>query len=147
MWRFISKIGRCTDMARSKLLLAIAPLGVAFAGHAWGADPALRAPNLSAPAPVPYSWTGFYVGANLGYGVGQGPGAMTHGGVGGPGIHMFNAQPAGVLVGGQAGYNYQIGSIVLGVETDIQGSAASDDATCLLSCLPGTSAVLGRVEM
>jgi outer membrane immunogenic protein len=128
-------------MARNnvKLLLALAPLGVAFAGHAWGADVALRAPNL---APLPYSWTGFYVGANLGYGVGQGPGAMTHGGVGGPGIYMFNAQPAGVLVGGQAGYNYQIGSIVLGVETDIQGSAASDDATCLLSCLPGTSAVL-----
>ncbi len=126
-------------MARNdvKLLLAVAPLGVAFAGHAWGADVAMRPPNL---APVPYSWTGFYVGANLGYGVGQGSGAMTHGGVGGPGIHMFNAQPAGVLVGGQAGYNYQIGSIVLGVETDIQGSAASDDATCLLSCLPGTSA-------
>ena len=47
-----------------------------------------------------------------------------------------------MIGGGQAGYNYQIGNIVLGLETDIQGSGADDKAACFLSCLPGSIATL-----
>ena len=47
-----------------------------------------------------------------------------------------------MIGGGQAGYNYQIGNIVLGLETDIQGSGADDKTACFLSCLPGSIATL-----
>jgi outer membrane immunogenic protein len=47
-----------------------------------------------------------------------------------------------VLGGGQAGYNYQLGNVVLGLETDIQGSGADDNTACFLTCLPGSIAIL-----
>jgi outer membrane immunogenic protein len=46
--------------------------------------------------------------------------------------------PAGAVGGGQLGYNYQINSIVLGLETDLQGSGIADTRTCLLTCSAGT---------
>ncbi len=54
-----------------------------------------------------------------------------------PGDTIFNAMPGGGFGGGQIGYNYQISSIVLGLETDIQGSGISDTRTCLLTCSAG----------
>src|ERR1700691_4384963 len=92
------------DMARKnlKILLALAPLGLN--GAASAAD--LGSPFIKAPAAIPYySWAGYYIGANLGYGVGQGDGSISYGGAGGvtPGLFSFNSQPAGVIAGGQAG--------------------------------------------
>ena len=122
----------------SKIFAVIAPLGLALAGPALGAD------VFAAPPPGTYSWTGFYAGANLGWAVGQGVGTMPYTGIPGlgSGNYAFNDQPAGVLGGGQAGYNYQLGNVVLGLETDIQGSGADDNTACFLSCLPGSIAVL-----
>jgi opacity protein-like surface antigen len=45
-------------------LFALTTLVLAVSGSAFAADIAVKAPPL-APAPV-YSWTGFYVGGNLG---------------------------------------------------------------------------------
>jgi outer membrane immunogenic protein len=59
-----------------------------------------------------YSWAGPYVGANLGYAWGDVTNSIT--------------SPSGVLGGIQAGYNWQFGQWVVGVEGDIQGSGASD---------------------
>jgi outer membrane immunogenic protein len=134
-------------MARKnlKILLALAPLGLGLNGAASAAD--LGAPFMKAPAAMPYySWTGYYIGANVGYGVGQGDGTISYGGAGGvtPGLFSFNSQPAGVIAGGQAGYNWQFGSIVLGVETDIQGSAMRDNGSCFANCMPGSAASLDQ---
>jgi outer membrane immunogenic protein len=131
-------------MARNNLkaLLALAPLWLALngGGPAFAADLSTNAPFLKAPAGLPYSWTGFYIGANLGGGVGQGSGSISYG----PALFGFNSQPVGVIGGGEAGYNVQFGNIVLGVETDIQGSAMRDNQNCVATCQPGMSALLNQ---
>jgi len=127
------------------LLLAAAPLALAFGVPALGADKAVKAPPYKAPPIAPYTWTGWYIGANAGYGVGQGQGNFAFGpGTPGPGIETFNAMPGGGFGGIQLGYNYQINSIVLGGETDIQGAGISDTRTCLLHCIAGTSALIDQ---
>ena len=109
---------------------------VALAGLTVGAS-AADLPSRRAPAPyvaVPvFTWTGFYVGVNAGYGfsgdeatrslfvaniVGLNAplGAPISGGVFG----NNNRNRDGFVGGGQVGYNYQVGSIVFGVEGDIQ---------------------------
>jgi outer membrane immunogenic protein len=74
-------------------------------------------PYTKAPAaPQAFSWTGVYVGGNVGYGWGTTSvdGLST------------NLKPSGVNGGGQVGYNYQINSFVLGVEGDFQGADHHD---------------------
>jgi outer membrane immunogenic protein len=132
-------------MTRSncRMLLTGTPLalGVLVIGMpALGADMAVKAPPLKAPIVPPYSWTGWYIGANAGYGVGQGAGSFAFG----PAFETFNAMPAGAFGGGQLGFNYQIMSFVLGAETDIQGAGISDARTCLLNCIAGSSAVIDQ---
>ena len=67
-----------------------------------------QAPGVaSAYTPVPaFSWTGFYVGANTGYGTGS----FTK-----DGKAAFGSPSSGLL-GLTAGYNYQIGQFVVGIE-------------------------------
>ncbi|MFL4996574.1 MAG: porin family protein, partial [Microvirga sp.] len=96
------------------LLASVALLG--FAGAASAADlPVRAAPPAPIIAAVPvFTWTGFYVGVNAGYGWNAND-SITVGGV------RFDLDDEGGFVGGaQAGYNYQIGSFVVGLEGDIQ---------------------------
>ena len=82
-----------------------------------------------APAPPPgcdYSWTGFYIGLNVGYGWGNAdtrfdplPDPVTFFDLE-PQTH--DAEPDGVIGGGQIGYNYQWNWLVVGAEADFQGS-------------------------
>jgi len=115
----------------------------ALAGAAYAADirrpppPVAKAPAFMAP---PFSWTGFYVGANLGYGWGDGSGTMTAGGATG----RISGSGGGVLGGGQIGYNWQTGVFVFGVETDFQATGADGDFRGTLA--PGAVAVVGTTE-
>ncbi len=59
-----------------------------------------------------YSWAGPYLGANLGYEWGS--------------VSNNPAKPAGFVGGVQAGYNFQNGPWVFGVEGDIQAAGADD---------------------
>jgi outer membrane immunogenic protein len=137
-------------MARKnfRLLTTVAPLaialgGFALGGPALGADLYTKAPYVKAPVATPYSWTGWYIGANAGYGVGQGQAAYAYNIPGlGAGTEPFNGMPAGGFAGGQLGYNYQINNIVLGIETDMQGSGISDTRTCMLLCAGGNAAMI-----
>jgi outer membrane immunogenic protein len=142
------RIGRSIEMTRTNwsLLLTGIPLAVALGAPALGADMAVKAPIPKAPIAAPYAWTGWYIGANAGYGLGQGQGTFAFGpGIaGGAGIETFNAMPGGGFGGGQLGYNYQINSFVLGAETDIQGAGISDARTCLLHCIGGTFALIDQ---
>jgi outer membrane immunogenic protein len=76
-------------------------------------------PVAKAPAyiPPPFTWTGFYVGANVGYGWSDGRGTLFPGGI------PVHGDGDGFFGGGQVGYNWQVGSFVFGIETDFQGSA------------------------
>ena len=76
------------------------------------AAPPPRAAAVYTPPPPPlFTWTGFYVGINGGYGWGN-----WSDGVG----DAFS--PSGGLIGGTVGFNYQIQQFVLGVEGDADWS-------------------------
>jgi outer membrane immunogenic protein len=116
--------------------LAFAIAAIALVGTpAFAADMAVKAPPPP-PAPV-YSWTGWYVGGNVGYSWGNANTDLTGNGnvtnsTSPSGILFtrdFNfggsnsTQLNGVIGGGQIGYNYQFSpNGVLGLEADVQGS-------------------------
>ncbi|SRR5579871_4492680 len=94
--------------------LAVAGIaGTTVIGTASAADLARKAPppvvtKAPPPAYVPFTWTGFYVGINGGYGFGR---------------SKWDGLPAtfdvkGGLAGGQLGYNWQFGQFVWGLEGD-----------------------------
>jgi len=70
------------------------------------------APAVVVPAPA-YNWTGFYIGANGGYG--WSGASVTVGGV-----TVDGGDLKGPFAGGQIGYNFQSGMFVFGVEADGQ---------------------------
>lgn len=83
------------------------------------------------------SWTGLYVGVNAGYTIAGGDSAgFTGTDTGGDGIgtalalgripRQIGLQPGGFIGGAQAGYNWQSGAMVYGLEADIQGVAGRD---------------------
>jgi outer membrane immunogenic protein len=100
-----------------KILLASVAL-LAFPAIASAADlPSRRAPAPVVAAVPVFTWTGFYVGVNAGYGWNNNDNiTLSDGTV----IDTVNGDEGGFVGGAQIGYNYQIGSFVLGVEGDIQ---------------------------
>jgi outer membrane immunogenic protein len=101
--------------------------------------PARVAPAAPVFQAVPvFTWTGFYVGVNAGWAWGNNndsngvfvpagtfPDApLASGTLFVPGNDNGNE---GFTGGGQIGYNYQIGSFVIGVEADIQGIATDNN--------------------
>ena len=67
----------------------------------------VKAPRPVVVAPV-YSWTGFYIGGDIGYGSGRSDGVLNDGTFN-VGAVPYSADPRGMIGGGFAGYNYQIG--------------------------------------
>jgi opacity protein-like surface antigen len=94
----------------------------------WSVNGGLRyqfvpAPVVGAPAKAPffykasptdagYNWNGFYIGAYLGAGWGHANWTFRDDGA------TIDSRFAGVLGGGEIGYNYQIGKWVFGLEAD-----------------------------
>ena len=106
-----------------KRILSAVILTTALTAPGWAADLGART-YANAPAPVS-NWNGLYVGGNLGYGWGDGntdfsflptPRQL------GLNNTALGVRSAGVTGGAQFGYNWQIGSLVTGLEADIQGS-------------------------
>jgi outer membrane immunogenic protein len=111
---------------------AVAALTVATAVAAQAADLPTK---KEAPPPIfvppPFTWTGFYVGLNAGGIWSSGSRSAT---LYAPATETFltgalpgglGSQGGGFIGGGQAGYNWQTGAFVLGVETDFQGTTLS----------------------
>jgi outer membrane immunogenic protein len=67
---------------------------------------------------VPYSWTGFYGGLQLG-------GAWDN-----STWRLFSQTGSGFLYGGQLGFNYQFDQFVLSAEGDFSGSTLKADSVC-----------------
>lgn len=93
-----------------KRLLGALLAGTAMLSPALAADMAVKAPVVS-PA---YNWTGFYLGLSGGYAwqdlvIVIDPAT---------GVDSTVRAASGGLIGGQIGYNWQIGSVVLGLEGD-----------------------------
>jgi outer membrane immunogenic protein len=98
--------------------VAFIALGTAAAG---AADLAVKAPP---PAPLPvFSWTGFYIGANIGGAWSNNRWTDTLF------LTNFNNNNNGVFIGGgQIGGNYQIGSFVIGGEWDFDWAGNNNGA-------------------
>ena len=97
-----------------KVLLSTVAL-IAFAAPAAAADLAARPYVKAPPAPVAvvYDWTGFYIGANGGWGSSRKCWDFIDPVFGGPeGCH----DATGGTAGGQIGYRWQAGTWVFGVE-------------------------------
>ncbi len=93
-------------------VLGIAIITAASAGGAFAAD--YRAPL--APAAQYYHWAGFYLGGNFGYGL-----STASAGISLFGVSLDTAQNLDGYSGGvQAGFNFQSGAIVYGLESDFQ---------------------------
>lgn len=99
---------------KALLLTAATFLGLTAAASA--ADLSARTVDFPVSVPV-FTWNGFYVGVNAGYGWADSFDVTLPNGA----VVRANSEDDGGFIGGaQIGYNYQIGSIVVGIEGDIQ---------------------------
>jgi outer membrane immunogenic protein len=116
------------DIMSKTIFAAVAAASILGAAPAPAADlppvPArYPAPIVQAPA---FNWTGFYIGGNAGYGFAQ---WTTDVSLNGASQRIDAENLKGAIAGGQAGYNWQTGPLVLGVEADLQWSGQKSTAT------------------
>src|SRR3954453_2724165 len=98
-----------------KFLMAAVGLGAAgFGAPASAADMAVKAAPPPMVAPMIYSWTGFYIGANGGWGEGHNCGDFFN--AAGVGFAQGCRDRSGGLIGGQLGYRWQANQFVFGLE-------------------------------
>jgi outer membrane immunogenic protein len=110
-----------------KLLLASAAVLALFGGTATAADLSVRAPVYRAPPPVyVFSWTGCYVGGNVGgVWIKKDETLTTPFGTAVAGT-AFGSHDADSFLGGvQGGCNYQVGGWVFGIQGDYDWTDAS----------------------
>ncbi|SDR26878.1 outer membrane immunogenic protein [Rhizobiales bacterium GAS191] len=134
-----------------KFLMATTALAMFGVGAASAADlPSRKGPPI-APVYVPpaFTWTGFYVGVNAGYGWANNSknnvlpaGAIPIGGF----FPTSSSNNGGFVGGGQAGYNYQLTpgqGFVLGAEADIDyvgiSKKRNNSVPFTLATTPGTT--------
>jgi outer membrane immunogenic protein len=110
-------------MKKTVLTSAIA-VSLTLPGIAGAAD--LGQPIYKAPVVVaPFSWTGFYIGGQAGYGWGSSDETFFNGpnAPGFAGTQKYDIK--GGVAGGVVGYNYQVNSFVFGVEGEFNWASIS----------------------
>jgi outer membrane immunogenic protein len=116
-------------MMRKQLRAGLALLVLGVAG-ARAADLPIGVPVYSSPVLLPFTWGGPYFGLNLGGHAGNDKvttATDTAGGFGPAGAAAIDQasqgsfNPSGVAFGAQAGYNWQFGNAVVGIEADANG--------------------------
>jgi outer membrane immunogenic protein len=130
-------------MIKRTVILAAAAAAAAMATGARAADLPMRVKAQPYEAPSLFTWTGFYGGVNVGYKFDgdddvntQGQAAPNIANIAGgarPGFVPLNRD--GFVGGVQAGYNYQVGQFVAGVEADIDYLDSHDSNTVVTSQL------------
>jgi outer membrane immunogenic protein len=114
---------------QKKLFAAVLASGLGLAGSASAADVYSGGGMKDVPYVPVFTWTGFYIGANVGgaitqdalynaYGTGFANGGTFA-------IPLGNGTTTGVVGGGQLGYNYQVGRFVFGIEGEIQANGTN----------------------
>jgi outer membrane immunogenic protein len=100
------------------ILLATAGLLALSSGLALAADLPVKAPPMVAPPPQ-FSWTGFYLGGNLGFKNGK-----FHETLSSPtaSLDFSSSGTSGIVGGGQIGYLWQTNQFVFGFEGDFDGT-------------------------
>jgi len=105
-------------------------------GHAADLPPTPYPPPAFSNAPPVFNWTGFYVGYNIGGGWNTQNVSSNFG-------STWNMTRIAFIGGGQAGYNYQIGRFVIGVEGDIEWISGGMSTPFLPTALGPLQAVGG----
>ncbi len=114
-------------MRRQILLASVGAL--AIAGSAFAADLPYRGPPpVYVPPPPIFTWTGIYIGGQIGYAWARDDANFTT--LNPPGA-FFNAstRPQGVIGGAHVGYNLQFGPWVIGLEGSVDGTSLNDTVT------------------
>ncbi|MGA9601553.1 MAG: outer membrane beta-barrel protein [Methylocystis sp.] len=133
-----------------KILLSATALSLALTASAFAADLPSRKAPVYIPPPPPLTWNGFYAGLNIGGGWNAnndnnevsaywdprlpfGSSFFVPGQGFTPNLFFLpngnqTGTAGGIVGGGQVGYNFQFNpSIVIGVETDFQGSSIGNN--------------------
>jgi outer membrane immunogenic protein len=118
-------------MKRFTLLACAGLVAAAVATPSLAAD--LPRPAYKAPISyvAPFSWSGFYVGINGGYGWGDADVSNSFG-------SFTTGTQNGWLIGGTLGYNLQTGNWVWGLEGDIDYALIKGNTSNTLACSAGT---------
>ena len=142
---------------KTKLVVLLSgALSLGAVATASAADMAVKARPMAAPIAV-YNWTGFYIGANAGYGWGNEDVSLAP--TNNPASIAFFAgtfptfipnavspKPQGWLAGGQVGYNWQAGRFVFGLEADLQAADISGTVNTSVPPLPIITQTRQRLE-
>src|SRR5262245_7917124 len=120
-------------ICKSSFLTLLLIASCAVGAHAARAGDQVQYKSVQTPPPPAFSWTGFYIGLHVGYGWGDGdttfqplPSAVSFANLA---PTTLTPKPSGVLGGAQLGYNYQMGPVVFGFETDFSGTGMSERVT------------------
>jgi outer membrane immunogenic protein len=132
------------------LLSSTALATLLVGGPALAADVKMKTPVFTKAPVVPvFSWTGFYIGANAGGHWGHDTVTTTSStldGLTAAGAAAIDAaspttlNPAGVIAGGQIGFNLQVNHAVLGIEADADWEGGSASRTLMLAAPPAVIA-------
>ena len=115
-----------------KVLFAVAALATVSTIPAIAADMRARpAPAYkAAPAMVAaHNWTGFYIGGQVGYQSSDDDHSNTSSSADGTTTGPFLFDSDGAVYGGHAGFNWQVGQWVWGIEGDYEGSGVDGGYT------------------
>jgi outer membrane immunogenic protein len=131
---------------RASFLALIIIVSGASLGEALAAD---MTPAPAPPPPLPvYNWSGFYLGTNAGYIAGSGTRnwSINGGFLDGVGTSI-SGDVRGAIAGGQIGFNWQIGTFVVGAEADAQWTNAKSDVlvSCGIACVGTESTAMPAV--
>jgi outer membrane immunogenic protein len=117
-----------------KKFVISAAMALSLGTPVFAADMAVKAPPPPPPVPV-FSWTGFYIGANIGGAWSNNRWTDTLF------LTPFNNNNNGVFIGGgQIGGNYQIGQFVIGGEWDFDWAANNNNNTGII--IPGVGNIV-----
>jgi outer membrane immunogenic protein len=134
-------------------LASVLSIGFSGLGGALAADMPVKArPIVVDPS---YNWSGWYVGANVGYTWDDSTGRLDSFTTAPPGSDFtpavtaggtpafLNAKHEGAFGGGQAGYNWQMNKWLVGLEADIQGADIGKTSTIVF---PGGGGIVPSVS-
>src|SRR5215471_2721318 len=129
----------CNKSFATATRVALAAISLAtLPGSAIAADLGARAPGPYQPPPAPppvFSWTGCYVGANIGGGWASNSSNDVAGAVTGvAGADLGSHTAGGFIGGGQIGCDYQAGVWVLGLQGMFDGSGMEGATPIPLAC-------------
>ena len=130
-----------------KILMSTVVLFGAMGAASASDLPSSKGPPAYIPPPLPvFTWTGVYIGGQIGYGWGYSGSNVSALG------DLATYNPSGVIGGAHVGYNYQMGQFVAGLEGDVNGSSYNGSGISALGNSYGTTenidgSVRGRLGM